>query len=768
MKRILILLFATLLAGQVLAYDFKNGDLYYNITSSTEPYTVEVTYQYDWGANEENYSGVNSVIVPSTVTDGGITYSVTGIGMYAFYRCNTLTEITIPNSITRISRGAFLSCENLQFKEYDNAYYLGTEDNDYYWLIGVKNIEKTSYVINDNCKVICDEVFNCCSNLTTVTIGKSVVIIGSSAFSQCFNLKSISIPGTVKKIDGNAFYQCSSITSLTIPNSVNEIGYGAFETVKNIIYGGTAKGAPWGALNINGVPDTEGFLYADDEKTQLTAYVGNGGDVVIPNTVTSIGDRAFNGCTTLLSVTIPTTIESVGEGVFDGCNNLQYKEYDNAKYLGNAENPYLCLVKAKDNVITKCEINNNCKIICGGAFIGCGDLIMINVPNSVAYIGNYAFGWCSNIVVTIPESVIRIEGGAFFCYGATLYCQAASKLDGWQDGWNSGNDVVWSCKVVNVNVNNAKFGNVSTAGSYTIKADDGSLWYLNETVNKSVTLSATANEGCHFVGWNDDNTSATRTIAVTESGNYTAEFSINTYMVSTSAENGLVVGAGTYTHGKRVTLIATPSIGYQFLCWNDTVTANPRILTVTSDSSFTAVFEPKNVTDTIKIEVIKTDTIYLTKTDTLIYYKDVKFVYDTIEKEVFVHDTVIYYKDVKFVHDTVVNTILDTVINTIHDIIENKIFIHDTIYITKTDTIYLQTSVSNAQAIGLSIYPNPTASFVMITGEGVFGYVLTNTNGKVLRKEEDATSYVVDLSEYADGIYLLRTSDGVTHKIVKQ
>jgi len=765
MKRILILLFATLLAGQVLAYDFKNGDLYYNITSSTEPYTVEVTYQYDWGANEENYSGVNSVIVPSTVTDGGITYSVTGIGMYAFYRCNTLTEITIPNSITRISRGAFGSCENLQFKEYDNAYYLGTEDNDYYWLIGVKNIEKTSYVINDNCKVICDEVFICCSNLTTVTIGKSVVIIGSSAFSQCFNLKSISIPGTV-----------------------NEIGYGAFETVKNIIYGGTAKGAPWGALNINGVPDTEGFLYADDEKTQLTAYVGNGGDVVIPNTVTSIGDRAFNGCTTLLSVTIPTTIESVGEGVFDGCNNLQYKEYDSAKYLGNAENPYLCLVKATNYDITKCKINNNCKIICGVAFCRCDDLTMINIPNTVTYIGNDAFGWCSNIVVTIPESVIGIEDAGFFCDGATLYCQAASKPDGWSDGWNWwSNDVVWSCKVVNVNVNNAKFGNVSTAGNYTIKADDGSLWYLNGTANKSITLSATANEGCHFVGWNDGDTRATRTIAVTESNNYTAEFAINTYTVSTSAENGLVVGAGAYTHGKQATLIATPSIGYQFLCWNDTVTANPRILTVTSDSSFTAVFEPKIVTDTIKIEVIKTDTVYLTKTDTfylqekiirdtifatktdtLIYYKDVKFVHDTIEKEVFVHDTVIYYKDVKFVHDTVVNTILDTVINTIHDIVENKIFIHDTIYITKTDTIYLQTSVSDAQAIGLSIYPNPTASFVTVTGEGVFGYVLTNTNGKVLRKEEDATSYVVDLSEYADGIYLLRTSDGVTHKIVKQ
>ena len=131
----------------------------------------------------------------------------------------------------------------------------------------------------------------------------------------------------------------------------------------------------------------------------------------------------------------------------------------------------------------------------------------------------------------------------------------------------------------------------------------------------------------------------------------------------------------------------------------------------------------------------------------------------------FVHDTV---KIEIAVHDTVLNTVLDTVFNTIHDIVENKIFIHDTIYITKTDTIYLQTSVSDSKAIGLSIYPNPTASFVTVTGEGVFGYVLTNANGKVLRKEEDAASYIVDLSEYADGIYLLHTSDGITHKIVKQ
>lgn len=375
--------------------------------------------------------------------------------------------------------------------------------------------------------------------------------------------------------------------------------------------------------------------------------------------------------------------------------------------------------------------------------------------------------------------------------------------------------------VVKVN-NNEVLNTISATEQFPIvtKSNNnlyGSAEVIGETTyNSEVSLKATPNTGYHFVSWNDGNTENPRTITVTGNASYTANFEIDNYNVAATADattGNAYCNASKADYGNSVTFYAIPKYGYFFKNWSNGSTAAMQNVTISGNTTLTAIFEqyppvivkdtvirdtirvPVEVVkdtvihDTLKVDVLKTDTLYLqekiirdtvfaTKTDTLIYYKDVKIVTDTIEKEVVVRDTVIYYKDVKFVHDTVkieiavhdtvLNTVLDTVFNTIHDIVENKIFIHDTIYITKTDTIYLQTSVSDSKAIGLSIYPNPTASFVTVTGEGVFGYVLTNANGKVLRKEEDAASYIVDLSEYADGIYLLHTSDGITHKIVKQ
>ena len=95
-KAIMLLLAALCTAATTLAYDFKSGDLYYNITSGN---TVEVTYQDFYGS--DNYPRLSTVIIPSSVTYNGTTYSVTSIGYRAFRECSSLTSVTIPNSVTR-------------------------------------------------------------------------------------------------------------------------------------------------------------------------------------------------------------------------------------------------------------------------------------------------------------------------------------------------------------------------------------------------------------------------------------------------------------------------------------------------------------------------------------------------------------------------------------------------------------------------------------------------------------------------------------------
>ena len=144
------------------AYNFSavnsDGDtIYYNITSSTSPYTVAVTYN-----NLQDYS--DSVNIPSTVNYNGNIYSVTSIGEAAFQDCSSLTSITIPNSVTSIGVYTFYGCSSL-----------------------------TSITIPNSVTSIDYGAFLGCSSLTSITIGDNVTSIGNLAFSGCSSLTSITI-----------------------------------------------------------------------------------------------------------------------------------------------------------------------------------------------------------------------------------------------------------------------------------------------------------------------------------------------------------------------------------------------------------------------------------------------------------------------------------------------------------------------------------------------------------------------------------------------
>jgi hypothetical protein len=152
---------------------------------------------------------------------------------YAFYDCNNLAEVTIPYGVTSVGYAAFSGCSNLQYNEYNNAYYLGNTKNPYYALIKVKS-EVSSCEINENTKIIASGAFERLYFLKRITIPDSVTTIGNSAFYSCWNLTCVTIENGVKSIGDYAFGRCSELTSITIPNSVTSIGYGAFYCCSNL------------------------------------------------------------------------------------------------------------------------------------------------------------------------------------------------------------------------------------------------------------------------------------------------------------------------------------------------------------------------------------------------------------------------------------------------------------------------------------------------------------------------------------------------------
>ncbi len=232
--------------------------------------------------------GTGAFLGCTSLTSVTIGNGVTSIGDYAFMMCSSLASITIPDCVTSIGGGAFGRCTSL------TSFYgkFASDDNRCLIIDGVLNsfatgCGLTEYAIPDSVTEIGNYTFNGCTSLTSVTISDSVTSIGDSAFNGCTSLTSVTIPDSVTSIGGSAFSGCTSLTSF----------YGKFASDDNR------------CLIIDGV------LNSFATGCGLTEYA-------IPDSVTSIGGGAFNGCTLLTSVTIPEGVTSIGSGAFYGCESL--------------------------------------------------------------------------------------------------------------------------------------------------------------------------------------------------------------------------------------------------------------------------------------------------------------------------------------------------------------------------------------------------------------------------------------------------------------
>ncbi|MBR5433782.1 MAG: leucine-rich repeat domain-containing protein [Bacteroidales bacterium] len=481
-----------------------------------------------------------------------------------------------------------------------------------------------------------DEYYNSYSGSVTIpsyvwyqNVRYSVTYIRESAFENCRGLTSVTIPESVTHIEERAFYGCTGLTSITIPNSVTYIGKKAFEGVDLIIYSGNATGAPWGANKICRAFD-DNFIYEDAEKTSIYKYIGNGNDVIIPNSVTKIGEHAFDGCSSPTSVTIPESMTSIGKMAFSGFTGLtsitipesvttiSWHAFDGCRNLTSITIPKSVTVIQQSTFknctsLASITIPENVTYISNYAFEGCTSLTSVTIPENVTKIGDFAFCGCTSLTsVTILENVTMIGGAAFYqcsrltsvtclattppmigddctfgCeHSMTLYVPCESKDLYRNAKYNSSGKTItrWitvkgiSCSV-SASANDNSLGTVEGAGEFA----DGDI----------TTLVATPTSGSVFTQWSDGNTDNPRPITVDSNYDLEAIFKA-IYTVSLSSNDnslGLVDGAGEYIDGDTAILTATPASGKAFSQWNDGNTDNPRTIIVESDSNLVAIFK---------------------------------------------------------------------------------------------------------------------------------------------------------------------------------
>ena len=583
--------------------------------------------------------------------------SVTTIGNSAFSDCTGLTTVTwnARNVQDFQSTGGrpFSNCKNL------TEFVFGEEVEhipDYlcYKLTTLKNL-----VIGNSVTSIGEWAFHRCTSLTEVTIPNSVTTIGERAFTSCSGLTEVTIPNSVMTIGSYAFTGCRGLKTVTIGNSVMTIGSRAFTSctgLTEVIW--NARNAKYYAVsffdspfsNCNRLTD---FVFGEEVEhipALLCCELASLKNLVIGNSVTTIGKFAFTSCTGLQKVTIGNSVTAIGGGAFEGCSGLT------TVTIGNSVTTIGGRAFTSCSGLTEVTIPNSVTTIGDSAFEGCTGLITVTIPNSVTEIGACAFYDCSGLTeVTIPNSVTTIGDSAFEgCTGlktvtignsvttigerAFYSCTSLTEVSIPNSVTNIGSSAFEDCtELTEIAIPNA----VTTIEGYAFTRCTGlktvtignsvttikSFTFSWCTQMESVTIGEKVESIEDFAFSHCDNLTAVISKAMTPPQiwamtfddyamtlyvpagckpkyaeakywrNFTdiRETGVTLHTVTANATDetmGYVIGAGEYPQGSTATLVAVPFGQNYFVRWNDGNTDNPRTITVTGDMTFTAEFAP--------------------------------------------------------------------------------------------------------------------------------------------------------------------------------
>ena len=255
-----------------------------------------------------------------------------------------------------------------------------------------------SYTIPDSVTNIGQSAFEGCSRLTNIVIPESITVIGVYTFKGCSSLSSIVIPRSVTEIYYGAFSYCSNLTSIVIPKNVSYIASDAFS------YCSKLTGIHVDKNNLYYSSDEQGVLF-DKEKTELIKAPGAiMGSYIIPDSVTNIGQCAFEGCSNLTSIDIPNSVTDIEYMAFSNCSKLTGIHVDNSNLHYFSDNwgvlfdkEKTILIEAPGAITGSYAIPGSTTSISWYAFKDCTRLTSIEIPDSVTVMGCDSFASCTSL-----------------------------------------------------------------------------------------------------------------------------------------------------------------------------------------------------------------------------------------------------------------------------------------------------------------------------------------------------------------------------------
>ncbi len=328
-----------------------NWDMYDTSAKSLDDidYTDDVNQWEDW-------FGIDIVnVVFATKVDY--------IGAYFFANCDTLTSITLPDTLVEIGAGAFMGCENL-----------------------------TSINLPEGLTTIGADAFYACESLTSLDLPESVTTIGAGAFSDCKGLTGMELPEGVTAIKEYTFSGCEKLAAISLPDNVTSVSANAFQDCAAKLYAGISSKTALAlskasiAFTLPGyeavglkVTETSGY-----RTCSLWRYDANATEIVVPEGVTII-DASFMNNTTLVSITLPESLTSLESSQFSGCTAL-----------------------------TTVKLSEKLTSIGSSAFKNCSSLTTVNLPETLTSLATYMFQNCTSLTsITLPENLKSIPSYAF-------------------------------------------------------------------------------------------------------------------------------------------------------------------------------------------------------------------------------------------------------------------------------------------------------------------------------------------------------------------